>query len=142
MNIAELRQKAESGNVAAQSVLGICYLDGIDVQVDYAQAFRLLSSAANRGSPRAATALARMYAEALGVPQNLREAVRLYEFAARAGEFLAQIELGRIYSRGPEEFIDPHAALRWYSTAVAQERNVANCDKEIQEAKQYLKGAG
>jgi len=39
MNIRELRQKAESGSVVAQSMLGICYLDGIEVPIDYREAF-------------------------------------------------------------------------------------------------------
>jgi len=60
MNISELRKEAESGSVVAQSVLGICYLHGTEVQVDYQEAFRLLGSAAERGAPRAVASLARM----------------------------------------------------------------------------------
>ena len=53
MNIAGLRQKAESGSVVAQAALGICYLYGRGVDVDYEEAFRLLSAATEKGaSPR------------------------------------------------------------------------------------------
>ena len=62
MNISDLKQKAESGSLAAQSILGSCYLEGIEVEVDYSEAFRLLSAAAGRGVPRALANLARMYA--------------------------------------------------------------------------------
>jgi TPR repeat protein len=78
-----------------------------------------------------------MYAEGLGIPKNLPEAIRLYEAAAKAGEFFAQVELGRIYSRGVGVRPDPEAALRWYSTAAAQEGSVGDCD-ELQEAKAYV----
>jgi TPR repeat protein len=32
MDIGELRRRADSGSVVAQSVLGICYLEGIEVE--------------------------------------------------------------------------------------------------------------
>ena len=68
MRISELREKAERGNAVAQTVLGVCYLEGIDVEVDDKKALRLflLSAAADQGVPRAKTNLARMYAEGLG----------------------------------------------------------------------------
>src|SRR5689334_18825208 len=100
MNISDLRKKAAAGNVVAESMLGICYLDGIDVGVDYQEALRFLSSAAEKGAARAIVHLARMHAEGLGIPKNMPEAIRLYEKSAVAGEFLAQIQLARIYVRG------------------------------------------
>ena|SRR5437879_7243375 len=60
MNISDLRQKAQRGSVVAQTILGTCYLDGIDVEVDHKEAFRLLSAAADQGAPRAKMNLARM----------------------------------------------------------------------------------
>jgi TPR repeat protein len=50
VNIPDLRQKAASSSVVAQSALGICYLDGVDVAVDYSEAFRFLSAAAGQGA--------------------------------------------------------------------------------------------
>jgi TPR repeat protein len=112
-------------------------LDGVDIAVDYKEAFRLLSIAADRGAPRAMANLARMYAEGLGLPKDLPQAVHLYEKAAKTGEFLAQIELGRIYSRGLGVAADPEAAIRWYSAAAAQEGRVEKCE-ELEEAKAYV----
>jgi TPR repeat protein len=71
MNIPDLQRKAQAGSVVAQSVLGACYLDGVDVEINYPEAFRLLSAAADRRAPRAMANLARMYAEGLGTSQNL-----------------------------------------------------------------------
>lgn len=39
LNIEDLREQAESGSHVAQCLLGVCYLDGTDVAVDYKQAF-------------------------------------------------------------------------------------------------------
>jgi TPR repeat protein len=66
MNIPQLRERAEFGSSVAETTLGICYLYGIDVEVDCREAFRLLSTAAGKGVPRAAVNLARMYAEGPG----------------------------------------------------------------------------
>lgn len=116
MNIQELRRGADSGSRANQSLLGLYYLYGVDVQVDYQEAFRLLSLA---GTSRAVANLAGMYAEGLGVPRDLAEAIRLYKAVGKS-EFRAQLELGRIYSRGLGVAADPVEALRWYSAAAAR----------------------
>jgi len=114
-------------------------LDGIDTEVDYAEALRFLSAAAEKGAPRAMAGLGRMYAEGLGVPRNPAEAVRLYEASANRGEFLAQIELARIFSRGLGVAVDSQLALKWYSAAAAQEDRVGD-GKDIQEATAYVAG--
>ena len=141
MNIIKLQEDAGSESVIAQSLLGICYLDGIGVEVNHLEAFRLLSSAARRGVPRATANLARIYAEGLGTAKNISEALRLYEAAANAGEFLAQIELGRMYSRGIGTAVDREKALRWYEAAAAQEEAVSDCE-ELREAKAFVEGSG
>ncbi|MGC2210979.1 MAG: tetratricopeptide repeat protein [Candidatus Korobacteraceae bacterium] len=138
MDIAVLRNKAKDGNVAAQTILGICYLDGIDVEADYHEALRLLSAAAGSGASRAMLNLARIHSEGLGTAKNLPEAMRLYEAAAKAGEFLAQITLGRIYASGTDIPANPDQARVWYSLALAQEGQMADC-QEIQEAKNYVR---
>jgi uncharacterized protein len=136
MNIPNLREQADSGNVVAQSLLGTCYLDGIDVEIDYMEALRYLTAAANQGAARARFNLARMYEQGLG------KAIGLYELAAEAEEFLARVELGRIYSSGKEIAASPEKALRWYSAAVALQDRMEDCE-ELKEAKAYLEqGAG
>jgi hypothetical protein len=137
MDITDLYQRAESGSVVAQSVLGLSYLYGMGVQVDYQEAFRFLSAAPKEGSPRAMAGLARMHLEGLGIPKNVPEALRLFGAAAEAGEFLAQVELARILSRGVDLAPDPEAALKWYSTALAQQGRVED-GEEMREARRYV----
>ncbi len=116
MDIEELRRRAKAGSCSAQTVLGISYLYGYDVAVDYNEAFRLLSAA---GTSRAVLNLGIMHAKGLEVPQNLPEAIRLLEAVARPSDssdaFAARIELGRLYSSSS----DTNNALRWYEAAVA-----------------------
>jgi uncharacterized protein len=139
MNIFELRQEAEGGSLVAQTLLGISYLEGIEIDINYTDALRWLSSAADKGVPRACYHLARMYMEGLGVSKDFPRALGLYGRAARRGEFFAQIELGRIYSRGIGAVSQDHnAAEKWYSAAAAQEGTITDCE-ELREAKAFLR---
>jgi TPR repeat protein len=147
LNISDLRKKSDSGSSAAQGALGICYLYGHEVEVDYKEAFRLLSLA---GTSRAVVNLARMHAEGLGAPKDLPEAIRLYKSVAKY-EFRAQLELGRIYSRGMGVQADSDEALKWYSAAAAARGDDDCVDdaftaafvgagtlEEVQEARAYV----
>jgi TPR repeat protein len=129
MNIPDLRHRAESGSAVAQTLLGICYLEGVEVEADHKEAFRLLSAAANQGASRAMANLAYMYAEGLGTTKNFQEALPLYERAAEAGEFLAQVELARMYARGVVVPANPEMARKWYAAAAAQEASVGDCEE-------------
>ena len=149
MNIQALRRGADSGSRVDQSVLGLCYLYGVDVDVDYREAFRLLSLA---GTSRAIANLARMYAEGLGISKDLAEAIRLYKAVGKS-EFRAQLELGRIYSNGIGVATDPDEAIKWYSAAAARGDDDYVDDpinaafvgsgtfEEVQEAKAYVANA-
>jgi uncharacterized protein len=136
MDVKTLRRRAAAGSAAAQSVLGAYYLDGIEVEVNYEEAHRLLSAAAKQGASRATFNLARMYTEGLGVERDMGKAVQLYH-SASSREFLALIALGRIYSRGTDVPPDPGEAFRYYSAAVDWEGIVGDCE-EIKEAKAYV----
>jgi len=136
MDIEDLRRRASLGSSAAQSVLGAYYLDGVDVEVNYEEAHRLLSAAAKQGASRAAFYLARMYEGGLGVDRDMGKAVQLYH-SASSREFLAMIALGRIYSRGTDLPPDPGEASRYYSAAIDWEAIVGDCE-ELREAKAYV----
>jgi len=135
LDIDELRKQAARGNTAAESILGMNYLEGRGVDIDYAEAFRLLSAASRKGASRAIVYLASMYANGLGMPADMAKAIRFYEVAANAGEFFAEIELGRIFAAGKGVPVDAATASKWYSMALQQ--NVADCD-ELREASAYV----
>ena len=135
MNISDLRLKAEAGSSAAQAVLGICYLDGIDVEPNPSEAFRLLSIAAGKGLSRAVVNLARMHEEGIGTPRNVAEAIRLYKAVGKV-ECMASIALGRIYSRGDGVLANPREAVKWYSEALSCEDTLGQ--ELAQEARKYV----
>jgi hypothetical protein len=137
LRILRLRRDAEAGSVVAQGILGACYLHGNDVEVDHAEALRLLTLASRQGAPRPTLNLARMYEFGLGVSADPCQAVRLYQRAARAGEFLAQVALGRAYAHGDGVAADAGLAYQWYAAAAAQDGRVVDSE-ELREAKAYV----
>src|SRR5690348_16275222 len=126
MDIEQLRREAESGSVVAQGVLGLCYLYGRGVDIDYDEALRLLSMAKDNGTSRAVVNLARMYAEGLGVRKDMAKAIRFYQ-AVEKVELRAQLELARIYANGESVKVNPKAALSLYS-------NIAKCEDAVEDA--------
>ncbi len=135
-DIADLRRKAEAGSAVAQTILGIRYLDGIDTEVNYPEAFRWLSAAATQETSRSIVNLARMYEEGLGVEKNVGEAIRLYKAVSKV-EFFAQIALGRIYLEGKGVAADRDEAFRYYQLATEWGDRVADCP-EMREARDFV----
>jgi TPR repeat protein len=143
LNIEEIRQKAEAGSCANQCMLGICYLNGHDVELDYNEAFRWLSAAAAQGATRALLNLSYMHAQGLGIPRNLPEAARLLTAVATPSDssdaFAARIELGRIFSK--QIPVNADEALRWYSAAIALGSDDEDSE-QLREARAYVANAG
>ena len=136
-----MRRKADDGSCVSQCMLGLCYLYGIDVEINYGEAFRFLSAAADQHSSRAVLNLARMYAQGMGMQQDVPKAIMHFEAVARPSDssdaFPARIELGRIFSRGLGVPVDKGVALKWYSSAL--EIAVEGDDpEEMQEAREYI----
>jgi TPR repeat protein len=147
IDFAKSLKGAEEGSAVNQGFVGWCYLYGRYVEMDYQQAFRWLSAAAEQRASRPFIHLGRMYAEGLGVPQDVAEAIRRYR-AVEQVESRAQLGLARIYAQGFGVPVDPVQALRLYTA-------VAACDylhpdpaaaafagaltpEEVEEAKAYV----
>jgi TPR repeat protein len=137
MDMSDLRAKAESGSTPAQTVLGICLLEGIDCAADYPEAFRWLSAAAERGAVRAMAHLGAMYERGLAVATDAPRARDLYERAAEGGEFLACVWLARLLAREGDGSPRHGNALRWYRAALSQASLVQD-SPEVEEARLYV----
>jgi hypothetical protein len=141
LDMDELRRKAEEGSCVAQGVLGTCLLYGIHVDIDYAEAFRWLSAAADQRASRPTLHLAYMYEKGLGIPVDMQQAIKLFTSVATPSDstdaFSARIELGRIFATGIGVSIDQVEAVRWYSAAltVASEDDESN---NIEEARAFV----
>jgi uncharacterized protein len=136
----EIQRRAEAGSCPAQTLLGIAYLYGYEVEINYSAAFKFLSAAASQGASRAVLNLGVMHAKGLGIAQNLVEAVRLLEAVARPSDssdaFAARMELGRLYS-GLGTPTDSKKALFWYEAAITLSSGGEE-SADIREARDYL----
>jgi uncharacterized protein len=141
LNIHEIRRNAESGSTPSQCVLGLCYLYGVDVEINYEEAYRFLSMAAEQRASRAVLNLGRMHAQGLGIEQNTPEAIRHFEAVAKppgsSDAFAARIELARIFARGWNIPVDKDLALKWYSSAIEIVTSEDDPEEE-KEARDYI----
>jgi TPR repeat protein len=108
------RLAADQGFVLALGKLGVMYLFGHGVPVDFEESLKLLRLAADQGYVRAQYFLAGQYQYGQGVPQDHEEAMRLYRLAADEGDGYAQREVGKIYDNGIGVPQDSEEANRWY----------------------------
>jgi len=142
LDIAEIRRRAEEGNAYNECALGLCYLYGVEIQVDYWRAFGLLFNASQKHVLRACLHLGFMYAHGWGTKRDLREAARLFERVAAEDDgtdaFEACIALGRIYSGAIQSasLPDVAAALQWYAAAITMAPD--SDGDEMNEARAYL----
>lgn len=139
MDIEKLRREAENGDVVSQGILGASYLFGEEIEIDHAEAFRWLSSAAKQGAYLPTTNLAYMYAHGLGTNQDISEAVRLYKKAALRGSYDAAIELAGMYLNGDVASEDPNEVIRWYVVAYGNLDFDPESDEVREEEKYFAK---
>ena len=152
---AELKQKAESGDVAAQLNLALCYDTGSGINKNPVEAHKWFLKAAEQGNGRAMNAVGNYYANGVGgVEKNLTEAVKWYRKSVERGNDRGQCSLGWCYENGYGVEKDLAEAVKWYrksaeqGNAVAQ-RNLGGCyyfgkgvNKDFAEAvKWYRKSA-
>ena len=89
VSTAELRQRAEQGDVNAQYNLGDMYENRRGVPQDYREAVRWYRAAADQGHSEAQNYLGFMYQEGRGVAQDHVQAYLWFDLAASTGFELA-----------------------------------------------------
>jgi TPR repeat protein len=132
-------ESAAAGSCFGQFVLGSCYLDGIGVARDDAEALRFLGLSAAQGNASAQHKLAGLFDLGWAPPTFARddaEAERLWRLAASQGHADAQFCLAenlRGYRFGQVEK-DREEAWRYYGLAAAQGHSAATARlKELSE---------
>ena len=116
-----LQFNAGRGYAHAQFNLGMCYMYGIGVGKDEAEAVRLFQLAADQGYAPAQYNLGLLYFQN-GMDA---EAVRLYQLAANQGYADAQYGLGWCYANGTGVRKDEAEAVRLYRLAAEQDHEIA-----------------
>ena len=115
--LEKLKRDVARGLAYAENDLGSCYYNGIGVEQDYNEAFRLIKSAASKGLAIAQFNLGSCYADGHGTDQDYEEAVKWYKKAAEQGEVDAQHSLAECYEIGQGVSKDDIKAFEWYKKA-------------------------
>ncbi len=75
-SISKIAVSTNNNDPEHNFLIGLAYLEGIDVEVDRERGLALITSAAEAGLPEAMKELYRMYGEGVGVQLDYREAVK------------------------------------------------------------------
>ena len=116
-NELDLLKKEAEASPDAQYKLGIMYVYGDTVPVDYAEAVKLLTSAAEQGHVEAAYNLAICYHYGFGTEIDLEKALELYRFTAEKGYAKGKHLIGRFYYYGWVVDQDYKEAIKWFEAS-------------------------
>jgi len=120
--LAELRKKAEGGDLSAQLKVARAYFLGIGVTKDEAEGIRWFLITAGRGEPQSQRILGLLYEVGNAeIPHDDTQAASWFRKAAVQGDAIAETRLGSMYDEGrgglPQ---DPAQAATWYRKAAEQ----------------------
>ena len=118
--LARLRHLADSGDHSAQYDLAVFYLQGSEVEQDYAAAALWLERAAKGGLAQAQYNLGVMLDQGLGAPTDPVRAVGWFGLAADQGHARAQYALAIAYAEGRGAGRDLPLATEWLQLAADQ----------------------
>lgn len=107
------RERAISGDVNAQGMLGTLYAHGRGVRQDDNEAAHWFQKAAEQGNAKGQFALGEMYLEGRGVTQDYRRAAELFRSAAEQGEPFSARWLSLLYEQGQGVPKDLEQATYW-----------------------------
>lgn len=103
-NLRIILDHARTGDSAAESIAGYCYLKGLGTRRNTVRAAEWLLKAAKRGDVDSMVNLGLLFEVGDGIPTDRRKAIRWYRLAAEAGSALAQMNLGlMLLGRGTRE---------------------------------------
>lgn len=118
--VADLIQRAEKGEAAAQLELGGIYTKGEGVTKDVAEGVKWLTAAAEQGNAEAQMKLGGLYVGGRGVLKNSIVAAKWFTMSAKQGNAAAQCQLGRMHMTGAGVPKDDVEAYKWANLAAAQ----------------------
>ncbi len=112
-----LREAASAGDMTAQFIVASHYLDGRNVQQDFAKAAYWYEQAASRGLGPAQYRLATLFERGKGLPQDAAAALKWYERAADAGNVKAMHNAAVIAAGAKAGTPNYDKAFRWFGKA-------------------------
>jgi TPR repeat protein len=126
--IINLRPDAEAGDDRALVILGNMYADGLGVNKDLTEAFRLYHRAAEKNNPAGMLATATFYQQGYGVEPNTKLSIDWFERSAKLGHqtgaFFYAVALYQ-GSKGKSFDIKPDlpSAYKWFRIAAKSNNN-------------------
>ena len=115
---------AETGDIEAQSMLGVMYYNGLGVTENNKRAYELFKKAAEQGNADARFNLGNMYLYSPTLPVEVEdrdvEAARWFFTASQQGHADAQYHLGLLLMTGSGVRQDPEEAYTWIKKAAEQ----------------------
>lgn len=131
---SDLLDKAQRGDADAQFKLGICYADGLGVEVNAAEAVKWYRKSAEQGNAMAQLNIGICFREGNGVPEDKAESEKWFRMfqesrikaylgffeKAKAGDAHAQAMLGFCYATGFGVEEDKVEAKKWYGKSADQ----------------------
>ncbi|MBA2652571.1 MAG: sel1 repeat family protein [Tatlockia sp.] len=129
---------AQENNAVGLFDLGLMYVEGKGMAVDYPKAIELFSKASELGYNDALTQLADLYFKGLGVARNEKKALELYKKAASTGDAHALYQLGLLSETGVATKLDYANAVSYYDQAAAK----GNEKAKLALARMYQYGLG
>ncbi len=130
--------RAEAGDTAAQTLIGLIYEGGYGVPRDFGEAVNWYQFAANGGDREAEFALGMMYLDGRGVEADHAKAADYLEQAAASGQMNATYQLALLYLQGDARPRDDARAAQLLATAAAADI----ADAEFVLAQLYDQGRG
>jgi TPR repeat protein len=119
-SIADLKEIAYAGDVAAQVQLGVIYLTGDGVAKNDAEAMKWLRKAADQDNAIAERYLAEMFFKGRGVPADNDEAAKWLRLAAEQGDAQSEHNLAVLYTQGLGVPRNVKEAANWMHKAAVQ----------------------
>ncbi|MGX5871548.1 tetratricopeptide repeat protein [Enterobacter cloacae] len=123
-NISYLTKLAETGNMEAQTDLGLAYGNGNGTVQNYTKAIYWYNKAARQGYAQAQFNLGLFYENGWGVLKDPQQAIKWYTKAAEQGMTRAQVNLATIYLSNTGELQNYLEAKKWLLKAA--EKNDTN----------------
>ena len=140
---------AETGDIRAQTYIGMMYFNGLSVSKNFETAAEWYIKAAELGHPHAQYYLGWMYDNGKGVEENKKLAFKWLQTSAKQGHPRAQNNVGVMYFKGEGVQKNLLLAQMWYmiSASKGMQEAIENMntlkgnltDKEISLIKQMVK---
>src|SRR5581483_4273179 len=122
LDVNIIQQEALNGDVEAQLILGLMYLDGEGIKKDIKMALKWLTKSAVNGNANAQLLIGQLYFDGIGVCEKKKETKAYSWFikAAEQGDVNAQLIVGHLLYEGNGVLKNVEEAFRWFQKAAEQ----------------------